>query len=741
MKKILNTFAAVLMAGVIVANAQQQSASERLKKPVTDEGLQTTRLAPVTVYGTADSAFASGFMPDVTGTQIYAGKKTTVTDLEKLPSIVANNYREAFALTPGLFVSEVQNRGIVNLTYRGVGDPHESQDVLLLQDGIPIQNDIFGYATAYYSTPLQYVKQIEFIRGGSALLYGPQPGPVINYVSVDPVPDKGWDVSTDQVFGSYGLYDTFTKVSGTSGQFGYVAAYTHNQADGDRINGGYGIDGGNVKMIWRPGDATKLTFGLDAFEGFSEEPGRLTLAQFNANRYQTRTAHDVLNWNRYIGSLKLEHRFSEDTLLTAKTWGGYTSRYSTRERFNGARVSQNNSSIDLQEFYSIGLDTRVRHNWQAWENEHTLTAGFTFYYNDSPRFQKRSNAGDLGGYSGNTRYIMDRYTTYGALFAENKFSFGKLSLIPSIRGDIISTEVNEPINVGKTTAPLITLDQTETVVLFGFGIEYDLGASTDAYFNFSQGYKPPGYDSLAPSGNALAATDLQSGQTFTYEVGVRGTPLDYLTYDTSLFWIDYEDQFGNVAVGALQQSQNVGNAHYRGWEAAMEFDLFGFYDSLQDRRVTRASKGPKDMEEAFDSSPSFVERYGNLILYGNVQLLDAEFYSGPNKGLTPAYAPGYLIKFGPMYNYKDRVKVSFLGQIVGDQFWQDNNTAGIVGTNEVEGFAVWDLSAEAKVYKDMVTVLFGVNNVFDENYYSRVRSDGIEPAQRRNFYGGVRVAF
>jgi len=50
--------------------------------------------------------------------------------------------------------------------------------------------------------------------------------------------------------------------------------------------------------------------------------------------------------------------------------------------------------------------------------------------------------------------------------------------------------------------------------------------------------------------------------------------------------------------------------------------------------------------------------YGNLTLYGNVTLLDAEFTSGPNRGNTPAYAPDYQVKTGAIYRYKDIIKVA-----------------------------------------------------------------------------------
>jgi outer membrane receptor protein involved in Fe transport len=41
----------------------------------------------------------------------------------------------------------------------------------------------------------------------------------------------------------------------------------------------------------------------------------------------------------------------------------------------------------------------------------------------------------------------------------------------------------------------------------------------------------------------------------------------------------------------------------------------------------------------------------------------------------------------------------------------------------------------------VVRFIGGVNNVFDEDYYSRVRPDGIDPAPHRNYYVGAALEF
>lgn len=52
---------------------------------------------------------------------------------------------------------------------------------------------------------------------------------------------------------------------------------------------------------------------------------------------------------------------------------------------------------------------------------------------------------------------------------------------------------------------------------------------------------------------------------------------------------------------------------------------------------------------------------------------------------------------------------------------------------------VWDLTIECKVYRNYVSILAGINNLFDEDYYARIRAGGIDPG--RNYYVGFSLLF
>ncbi|MGH8213838.1 MAG: TonB-dependent receptor plug domain-containing protein, partial [Rhodanobacteraceae bacterium] len=130
----LSPFALALIAPF--ASAQDQ--------PPADDGQQTVQPLPgVTVYGQREDTPAKleHQMPEVAGTQITVTKKTAVTKLDHQPTIIDNNMQQLFVRSPGIFVSEQSTPTQFNLSYRGLGNPQESEYVLVMQDGIPVEGD------------------------------------------------------------------------------------------------------------------------------------------------------------------------------------------------------------------------------------------------------------------------------------------------------------------------------------------------------------------------------------------------------------------------------------------------------------------------------------------------------------------------------------------------------------------------------------------------------------------------
>ena len=89
-------------------------------------------------------------MSEVSGTEITVTKKATVIKLDKQPPVVNNNLQELFNKAPGLLVTEQNTPGQFNFSYRGIGNPQESEFVTVLFDGVPLASDWIGFPTLYY---------------------------------------------------------------------------------------------------------------------------------------------------------------------------------------------------------------------------------------------------------------------------------------------------------------------------------------------------------------------------------------------------------------------------------------------------------------------------------------------------------------------------------------------------------------------------------------------------------------
>ena len=691
-----------------------------------------TEMPRTVIRGEADheGVVAQPFLEDVEGDRIYAGKKASVIDFDALPQIQTDNYRQAFSRTPGLLISELSNASLLSIGYRGVGDPHESQNLLVLKDGIPFVVDLYGYPTVYYAPPFESVDRLEFVRGGASLLYGPQPSGALNYVTHQPRRDREFSLRTQHVFGSYDLYTTHTLMDGTVGRLGYLVSYDHRQGDAfRRLNSDFELNGGSVRLVLDADRDTRWTLDFDATSADSGEPGGLTHARgpglltYEDDRQATQNVHDRVRVQRYIPSLTLAHDFNPDTTVTARAWGGYYERYSKRQRqtggpaFGSVGTLIDSNTITEHRYYTFGTDTRLRHDWQAWGEAHTLTGGVGSYYVDAPLDEDRGATASAD--TGTARKRSQRQTISGSVFAENLFNFGRLSVVPGFRLENMAQDIRETLNLDKTTSPLLSDERLDVVPLVALGATWRLDPSNQIYGNVSQGYKAATYTDAVPLNNGTVVSDtLEPGQTWTYEAGFRGTPWGWLTYDASLFLIDYDDRFGSVTLpGGVTRMENVGRSVNRGVDLALELDVIGLADRL--RGTDHAAE------------------WGSLGLYGNASLLDAEFVSGTLDGRTPQYAPDHIIRTGVTYRLRDRVRLAFLGTFVDTHYANDNNTAQF----RIPAYMVWDLTAEVAVWRDNVRLLAGLNNVFDEDYYSRIRSNGIDPAVGRNFYAGLSLAF
>jgi Fe(3+) dicitrate transport protein len=700
-------------------------------------------------------------LPPVEGTRINAGKKTSFVKPEEFPTFAGNDYREAMATTPGIVVSEEPQSPIINFGYRGLNS-QRSEFTQVLKDGVSIKNEQFGFPESHYTPILDAVERIEVIRAGAALQFGSQPGGAINFIMKMPRLDAPFHFTTRNVFGSYGYYRNYTEIDGTVGPLGYYFYYDHRQQDGFRAaNSDYDLNAGSARLVWDVTNDSRFILTLDAYDEEHGEPGGLRRREavnppnsvfVEDDRNASTRFFDRFRLERYYATLEYQKFFSVRTQLDIKAFGGYLTRWSKRQRGGGfgtlpSGPDAETNSIQLRADYTEGVDTRLRHDYNLLGDVSTFAGGVYFYHALQDRRDERGSTPDAE--HGALRNLNTGETWNGALFAENRFHFGRLSIVPGMRLEFLNQSLNEQLNVAKTDngEPLASQSDFSFVPLFGLGLSYVLiegqqivppppvaggkGLETknppaalitigglpraEIYGTVSQAYRPLTYGELVPTGpSTVVNADLKEGNSLQFELGVRGKPLSYLNFDIGGFYFTFDDQVGDISLpGGFTSTGNVGDARYIGFEAATELDVLSLFNG---------------------GAPS---PYGNFVLYSNITLLDAEFTSGPNEGKTPTYAPDYQVKTGGIYRYKEIVKVGFLGTIVANHFGDANNTF----ERAIPAYNVWDLTAEVKFCNGRLGLFAGIKNLFDKDYWGEVRDEGIVPAYRRNYYGGIEVFF
>jgi Fe(3+) dicitrate transport protein len=638
------------------------------------------------------------------GTQILSGKKNTVTSLKEIPKIQTNNFRQATAKTPGLLISETPNESSAGVTSRGLGDPHESQNILLLQDGLPVASDMYGYPAAYFTPAIPMMDTMQFIRGGGGLLYGPQPAGVLNFTSNPLYHNQKLSGQAGLTYGSNNLLNTNDAIYGSKGDHSYGVEYFRRQGDGlQRQNSDFSADYLQLRdHIFKGKNKFKISFnGYNSEHGFPGGFSKTKGPNFNTygdDQGKATVEHDRLQVSRAQLALGVESRLDESSQLHLTIWGVTYRRYSkTQANGNfGQFPTGTTNTIQDQKFYNLNGEIRYVKNWGL----HTLSAGYMSYNLNSPFVQETGKAIDSN--HGTVTRRLDRQTIVNSLFAENRFTFGKLLVTPGVRIENIRQTIDERKNT--STAVDRKEDVTANVPLFGLGMSYFLTDETQVYGNISEAYKPVTFAEAVPvaGGTATISEDIKPSDIITYELGYRGQHTKF-NWDVSAFFIRYENKFGQVG----SNFQNTGASTNKGIDLAVDYKL----------------------NKQFN-------------IYANTEFLDAEFTRGPLKGGIPQYAPKNATRAGVIYRRDDELKAALMGTMISRHYGNDSNGRGPVSKNdyEIPSYVVFDLTSDYTFRKNWM-VSGGIYNLLDKDYYSKVRAGGVYWNQKRNYYAGVTYKF
>ncbi len=175
--------------------------------------------------------------PDLPGTMVLAGTKSTIVELADLPANLAEKTgRQVFSRVPGAFVYDMDGSGNqMNVSTRGL-DGHRSWELNVRQDGVFLNSDTYGYPASHYSPPMEAIESIEMVGGTAALQCGSQFGGLVNHVTKSPEPGQEFGFESINSLGSFGLRSSYNAVGREAGPVSFYAYMKERVSDGYRAN-------------------------------------------------------------------------------------------------------------------------------------------------------------------------------------------------------------------------------------------------------------------------------------------------------------------------------------------------------------------------------------------------------------------------------------------------------------------------------------------------------------------------
>lgn len=695
-------------------------------------------LPEVTVVGRAGKSDYNQ-MPEVVGTSIYAGKKNALIVLDNVQgNVVTNNMRQILAKVPGIHIWESDPSGIqIGIAARGLS-PNRSWEFNVRQNGYDIAADPFGYPEAYYNPQLQAVQRIEVVRGQGSLQYGPQFGGMVNYILRNGSDiSKPFEFETNQTLGSNAMFNSYNAIGGKTSKVHYYAFFDHRNGDGWRKNSRYSTNSGFGTATYYLNPKFSLTAEVMHSHIRSQQPGGLTDAQIEQDAEQSFRSRNWFDIKWTTPALIANYRISDKARWNTKLFAtigdrssvGYLQSITLKDSINPATLQHNNRTVQVDHYRNYGLESRYLADYNLGSMDNTFSAGIRLYTGTTHRLA--DGKGTTGTeydvtIAGNYPRDIEFQSRNAAAFVENIFRLTeKILIVPGIRYEWLEGSASGRNGYASNGSEILlqNITRSRSFLLGGIGAEFHITKTTEFYGNFSQAYRPIQFANLqAPPTTDIIDSDLEDSKGYNIDLGYRGKVMDYLQFDVSAYYLQYNNRIGTVTVAGTPSYRlvtNVGNSTSKGFEGYVEFNPV--------RALTSNTNT-------------------DLIIFGSYAYTHAR-YSGNHKdaatkGKKVENAPENILRAGVSAGYKKfllTAQVSYVGETFSDA--NNTNAPSANGQNGlIPSYTVTDLTASYKFPK-YINLKAGINNLLDERYFTRrgggYPGPGALPADGRTFFVSV----
>lgn len=680
-------------------------------------------------------------LPNVSGTNIFAGKKTFDVFLDAGKANLANNNaRMAFAKVPGVNVWEMDGAGLqLNIGTRGT-DTHRSIETNIRQNGYNTNSDMFGYPENHYNVPFQAISEIQIVRGSAALQFGSQFGGMVNFKLKEGDSTKVFGFESEQSAGSNRFFNSYNAIGGKVGKVSYYAFYSARSGDGWRPDAAFNSRAyyANIKYQFNDKGSIALQFSRSDYR--QQIAGGLTDAQFDADNRQSTRARNFFNPEINIPALLFNYQFDKDTRLEVTSHVLFGQRNSVQfintanipDTVNTSLKTYNPRQVDRDYYAAFTTEARLLHNYKLGDLKSSFTAGVRYFEETTKRKQKGTGtvASDFD-LSLVKDYGIDLrlHTLNYAAFVENMFQVTEaFTITPGVRFEQINTTTSGVI-VNRTVP--VSYNDKRNFPLFGTGLQYQLADGSQFYGNFSQAYRPYIYAAVTPADQlTIIDPNIKDSKGYDADLGYRGHINTVFSFDVNAFYVYYGNRAGTLTqtdannVSHLYMT-NIGNGVAKGVEAFTEVSLIRSFD-----------KSAGSDLRLFNSLSYTHGRYtsGSISQNGkNVSLKDNRLEGTPDwidrAGLT--FLSGHV---------SSTLQYSYVGKSFSDANNTVLNPTGATGI--VPSYHLFDWAFNYSFLKNY-HLTANVNNIFNAKYFTRrinmYPGPGILPADGRTFNIGFGV--
>ena len=620
---------------------------------------------------------------------------------------------ESLSRVPGLFMQNRYNFAQdLRVSIRGFGSRASFgiRGIQVFADGIPVTLPDGQSGTD--DLDIGSTESIEVIRGPSASLYGTASGGVISLTTEAPPEETFVEVKVTASEFDHQKYQV--KTGGQAGRFGYLVNASWMEMDGFRDHSEVEHGLINSKFEYEIDETSDLTAIVNLVDSpQAEDPGGLTRAEVAENRRQAQSRNTGSNSGEEFDQQRIglvyNKRFGKRHDLTLRgysMWKDFKTflpigshipfvsddgvvQFDRKYYGGGALYTFTGSLADRPNRFSVGVDVDIqKDDRQRFINNAGVQGALVF--------DQLEEADSLGVYFSNETDLTDT-----------------LTLSVGGRFDSLELSVDDRYLVNEDQSGELDFDEFSPAV----GLMWNLSSAVNLYTNYATSFETPTFTELGSPAQDLDVAlggfnNVNAQEADSFEIGAKGMILqDRVFYDVAAFTMDVKDEITNI--------ESLANR--------------AFFENSDTDRKGIETQVQAQLTDRLDLTASYT--YSDFTF---------DFFEN-NPGVVGANVPGIpenLFFAELAYNHPTGYYAIWDVQSVGD-FFADN-----ANNEEVDSYVVSNVrfGGEYEFNGTTVAPFFGINNLFDENYFSNVRINAFggrafEPAPDRHVYGGVRVRF